>query len=371
MWRINFVNILNSRKEDNIYIFLPFIIIFTIYIVLQIIFPWISFWVYDNNKTLLWFVFLVLMIFDVPHVWSSIYRTYSDRSAFKKHRKIYLSIPILSFISVFLLVLYDNTLSILFWLLALYAVYHFMKQQIWFIALYSYKEQLSDTKKINKDKTLWWLVTWIPILYWFANLETRNYNWFTDYEFFKIPSELFPMLFLFFWIYIIYYIVSEIKRYKEWWYINVYKYLYIIWTMIVWFYGIVITNSMILFALWNMILHWWNFFWIIFSTTKKRISKWLYKSNKIFNFITKRNILFFIFPLIIIWFIEQFGWFLSTGADYDNRIKIVNSIWLENLYLNIENINIFVYSFIISILTLPQLTHYILDWIIWKSWHLD
>ena len=60
--------------------------------------------------------------------------------------------------------------------------------------LYSSKEEKS--KKLYKQLDFYavWLITLTPILYWWSNLDTRNYNWFSENEFLKLPDNLFPLI---------------------------------------------------------------------------------------------------------------------------------------------------------------------------------
>lgn len=304
------------------------------------------------------------MFFDVPHVWGTIYKTYLDKSQLEKHKALYIWIPLITFIVLLILTLADSTLYLLFFVLAFFAVFHFIKQQLWFIMLYAYKEINKSNTSILMDKILAWIITWWPILYWFSNLDTRNYNWFTNDDFIKLPDILFPAIWyisILFWLFYIWY---EIFRYKKWEILNIWKYLYILWTFFVWFYWIVWTNSMLIFWLWNMLLHGWNFFAITYYSTKDRINKWLFKTYKIFNFFANKNIFLFILPLFIIWFIEQ-----STWALFLDNEEFFHYFYNMKLYELFKNINIYVFSITIALLALPQTTHYILDGIIWKKWH--
>jgi hypothetical protein len=114
-----------------------------------------------------------------------------------------------------------------------------------------------------------------------------------------------------------------------------------------------------------MILHWWNFFAITYYTTKDKIQQWKFKSYGIFNYITRKNIFIFIIPLLIIWFIEESLWaFTLDNEPYFHYIY--NNI---NLFNYTQYINSYIFAIIVSLLALPQTTHYILDWIIWKKWH--
>ena len=82
-------------------------------------------------------VILILLI-DVAHVYSTLYRTYFDQHALKEQRSLLWMIPFFSFIAGVLLYAMDD---ILFWRsLAYVAVFHFVRQQYGFMRVYSRKE---------------------------------------------------------------------------------------------------------------------------------------------------------------------------------------------------------------------------------------
>ena len=353
-----FKPILNNHKNDLIYVFAPFLVIFIINIVLYLFYP--QAFQIDNiiGATVL---FIALMIFDVPHVWGTMYKTYLDPEIMKKHKKTLILVPLSIFIVISFIVFSDLSLKLLFWLLALYAVYHFIKQQVWFVMLYSSKEKKS--KKIYKQLDLYavWLITLTPMLYWWANLDTRNYNWFSEYEFLKLPDNLFPLTWYLLILFFIVYIAIQIKRiFIEKEDVNYYKYLYLLWTFFVWFYGIVWTNNMLIFWLWNMLLHWWNFLGITYITTmnKKDTIK-----NKFVLFFLNHWYLVFILPLVLVGILEQISWSFMTFTD-----KNVYSVLLWNeIYEYMKSLNNIIFWIIVIILTMPQTTHYVLDGIIWRK----
>ena len=93
-------------------------------------------------------VILILLI-DVAHVYSTLYRTYFDTGALRKQRSLLVAIPFISFVAGVLLYSIDG---LLFWrLLAYVAIYHFVRQQYGFMRVYSRKEQVDIWyKRIDK-----------------------------------------------------------------------------------------------------------------------------------------------------------------------------------------------------------------------------
>src|SRR5689334_13708351 len=89
-------------------------------LLLIMIFPWL----FQNTKDMPdagWIVLILLI--DVAHVYSTLYRTYFDPQALSKQRFLLWTIPFIGFVAGALIYSLD---SLLFWrLLAYTAVFHF------------------------------------------------------------------------------------------------------------------------------------------------------------------------------------------------------------------------------------------------------
>ncbi len=125
----------------------------------------------------LWIAAVVLI--DVAHVWASLYRTWLDRDARRLHADRLRWTPILVFLIGFMAHAIEPRL---FWgLLAYLAVFHFIKQQIGFVALYlrAGREPSRDAKLA---KLAIWAGTALPVVYWHARLP-REFAWFVPEDF--------------------------------------------------------------------------------------------------------------------------------------------------------------------------------------------
>src|SRR5689334_16747074 len=94
---------------------------------------------FQNSKDipLAGWVILILLI-DVAHVYSTLYRTYFDRHSLPGQRWLLWAIPFFSLIAG---VLVYSMSALWFWrILAYTAVYHFVRQQYGFMRVYSRKE---------------------------------------------------------------------------------------------------------------------------------------------------------------------------------------------------------------------------------------
>jgi uncharacterized membrane protein len=122
----------------------------------------------------LWIVGILLV--DVAHVWASLYRTYFDAGARRRHRKRLVAAPLLCAWFGFLLHLES---PLLFWsVLAYIAIFHFIKQHIGFALLYvrGAGETTLDRRLVEAAV---WAGTLAPVIFWHAHLPTR-FAWFVD-----------------------------------------------------------------------------------------------------------------------------------------------------------------------------------------------
>jgi hypothetical protein len=133
----------------------------------------------------LWAFLLLVVAFDVAHVWSTLYVSYLDREAFARRRLLFL-LPIpLALLGSYRLHAHS---PVLFWsLLAYVAIHHFASQQWGFIALYKLRAQDRDPFDRYLDKWTLWVGALGPVLWWHSS--TRRFDWFGHGEEFLIALD--------------------------------------------------------------------------------------------------------------------------------------------------------------------------------------
>ena len=111
-----------SQKADLSFFFLPLVAIWAVIFLLP---PSVL-----DHDLPLWAWAVFILGFDVSHVWSTLFRTYIDKDETERLGRKAWSIPLISFLAVFVLC----SLSIdVFWrLLAYLAVSHFRKTAVRF-----------------------------------------------------------------------------------------------------------------------------------------------------------------------------------------------------------------------------------------------
>lgn len=139
----------------------------------------------DDDSLALWIIGVLLV--DVAHVWSSLYRTYLDPDARRRHAQLLRSAPLLVFLIGFMI---HAIAPPLFWTaLAYVAVFHFIKQQEGFVALYLRAGDETSSQDRLLAKLAIWASTAGPVVYWHAQLP-RRFAWFMHGDFVAGLPEL-------------------------------------------------------------------------------------------------------------------------------------------------------------------------------------
>lgn len=297
----------------------------------------------ENN----FYVWLFLIVFvDVSHVYSTLFKTYFVKKEIQSRKLLYYGLPIFSF--VFCVVLFQFG-SLVFWsVLAMIAVFHFIRQQYGFMRLYARLEPNDFHKKI--DEIAIYSAAIYPMLYWFST--PRNFTWFVENEFQwmgKLPNFL-PYVTNIYYVIIGIWILKTVAVYLKFKEFNIPKNTVIIGTFLSWYFGIVYFNNDLIFTLLNVISHGIPYIALIYFKEIKQKSneelKWLHIFKNSFG------IILFLVLLFAIAFFEEFLWEILVWKEHINFTQIETSSFLLMI--------------IVPLLTMPQLTHYLLDGFIWK-----
>ena len=334
---------IQSKKFDLTFVLLPGI--------LSVLFVIISNelnFIPSNVSPLVWLVLVVFV--DVGHVWSTLFRTYFHKYSSQEFSKQLFLIPVISWGAG--VVLYTLSSKIFWSMLAYAAVFHFIRQQVGILKIY-----LRHTKKdfwnFHFDIFLCYLVTIIPIIYW--HITPRSFNWFIEDDFVMINfARNIKVLWGGLCFFILVYLIKEILNYKEF---NFAKNLHLISTALVWFFGIVYYNNDWTFTFTNIIHHGIPYFALVWASSMR--GAYTAKNNllqKIMNKGLKIRFIFFISLLLILGFCEEFVWDTFVWHEH-------NDLFFNFLSIDVDHLTL---AWLVPLLSLPQITHYILDGFIWK-----
>ncbi len=324
----------------------------------------------DSPTLPLWaWVSIVLMV-DVAHVYATLFRTYLSPRALHRNATLLIAIPI-SCWGVGCLLYSIN--GLLFWrVLAYLAVFHFIRQQYGFTAIYSRKDPPEVRKYGWIDRLVVYSATIYPLLFWHTHLP-RKFDWFIEGDFISgLPEVASALGFAVYVAAATIYISKELWVFKSSGFFNVPKNLLIVGTALSWWVGIITVNSDFAFTLTNVLSHgipYMGLIWLYQRPTERKESPLSTEScaekptaleNKLTactTFILSSLPIFVAF-LILLAYLEEGFW---DGFVWREHSQLFNAFWHLPAIIDPT-----ILAFLIPLLALPQSTHYVLDGFIWR-----
>lgn len=296
-----------------------------------------------------WLVLVVLI--DVAHVYSSIYRTYFDPEEFARRRQLYILTPLACWaIGVVL----HSFGSLVFWrLLAYVAVYHFVRQQYGFVMLYRYRGGERGAFDRRLDKTVIYATMLYPLAFWHAT-GNREFQWFVEGDFLSLPAWISPLTL---WIYtaiLAVFVGRQVQVYVTRGTVNWGKVGLVTATAAIWYVGIVMLNSDFAFTLTNVVAHGVPYMALVWIYGRRRWSgerSWREKIHR------PAMVGVFVGLLLFLAYCEEGLWDLFVWQEH--------GVVFGGLAFAFELPEAFLHL-LVPLLTVPQATHYVLDARIWK-----
>ncbi len=315
---------------------------------------------FENNAAMPSQAWLLLIVgVDVAHVYSTLWRTYLDPTEFSRYRKLLIYTPLLVWIGGFFLYLAG---PMVFWrVLAYMAVFHFVRQQYGFMAVYARTDARALWER-RLDEITVYALTLYPILYWHTHLP-RNFNWFVEGDFLPLPLP--ALAEVGFWIYlavIATYLVKELRMAISLRRINMPKNLILLGTGLSWYSGIVLHDGDLAFTATNVIAHGLPYMAMVWMYGRKKQAQqpafvapngWMKIGFRV------AFIPVFIGLLLALAYLEEGLWDGLVWRDHASLFP-----WADVLPFVTNEVAL---AIVVPLLSLPQVTHYVVDGFIWKS----
>ncbi len=299
-------------------------------------------WLISETPEWLW-VTSILMI-DVAHVYATGFRVYFDGTELRRRPWLYVLAPGLSFL-IGVAVYSENPMW--FWrILAYLAVFHFIRQQYGWVALYRAKAEDRDRIGNTIDSLTIYLATVYPLVYWHAHLP-RKFWWFLEDDFVQLPVLVAEVLQPVYWgVMLLYccrtgYLAIQFRRY------NPGKDLVVLTTAVCWYAGIISFNSDYAFTVTNVIIHGIPYLVLVYWY------RWVKRDTTSPSHHPFRRIGLFFGIIWLLAYVEELLW--DTGVWHE-RPWLFGSAWSLDGWS----------GFLVPLLVVPQITHYILDGFIWR-----
>lgn len=321
---------MHSARFDLLWILAPPFFAVLLVALLQAFFP-----VYMKEPLHPGVWLLTVVGIDVAHVYSTVYR------AGMKPRLLWV-VPLTGFIIGFLLYGLEPTV---FWrALAYLAVFHFVRQPYGIMRFYQ-KGQRSTVL----DRLAIYGASLYPLIVWHLGA-AREFGWFMTGDIFVWnASWLLPYVHAAALGLALAYLAQEWKAQNK----NLPKNLVIVGTAAAWGFGIVIWNNDLAFTLTNIISHGVPYMAMIWIFNGAKF--WRPDSRTDWRWVAP---LLFVLTLFFLAYIEEGFWDAWVWSDHPQIFP-----WFSYHFQPVAETSL---AWIVPLLALPQLTHYVLDGFLWR-----
>ncbi|MEZ4299584.1 MAG: hypothetical protein R3B70_31840 [Polyangiaceae bacterium] len=311
-----------------------------------------------------WIAFVLLV--DVAHVHTTLFRTYLDREELRRRRALYALSPLAVYAAGVAL---HARSSILFWrVLAYVAVFHFVRQQVGWVSICRARARETDRAGRLFDHAVVYVATLYPIVYWHANLP-RAFHWFDDDDFVAWPglAPVVPFLGAAHLALLVAYLAREGWMWRarggftSWG-----KHLVVLSTAALWYTGIVATNDDFTFTVTNVLGHGVPYFVLLWRYASARAAESASadspsprpRTRTLIAALTGAGVLGFLVFVFALAFVEEAFW---DRLVWHQRPWLFGGVASESPLFSP-----LVRALVVPLLSVPQATHYVLDAVLWR-----
>lgn len=298
-----------------------------------------------------WLVFVLGV--DVAHVYSTLFRTYLDRSELGRHPLRYSLVPMAVFAMGYALYARD---SLWFWRCFAYvAVFHFVRQQAGWVAIYRAKGDVKDAVERWVDNFAIYAAMLYPLAYWHANLDQTRFVWFVPGDFVgsAVARVLLPWCELGWYVALGTFALRQLSLLTTRRVVQVGKLCVVVSTAVIWYVGIVATNNDFAFTVTNVIVHGVPYMALLWAYARARSTD----SPRGFSAeLVGKGLLAFALFLLCLACAEELLW---------DQLVFHERSWLFGASRFEPPPGLL--GVIVPLLMVPQATHYVLDGLLWRG----
>lgn len=308
-----------------------------------------------------WTWVTTILLIDVAHVYATGFRVYFDTKELKNRPWLYGLTPILAFAVG--AAVYSEGVGQFWTVLAYLAVFHFIRQQYGWVALYRAAERDQGRMGWWIDASAIYLATIYPLVYWHAALP-RNFHWFIEGDFFRLSANWITIVQPVYWFVMLAYMIRSIQRGVSEGRWNPGKDLVVLTTAVCWYVGIITLNSDYAFTVTNVIIHGVPYMVLIYwyrwhrsgSTNRSANELPSPEIDHVRKWTTLRRLTAFLGVVWILAYAEELLWDGGLGDRH---------AWLFGWFPWAEAVDSWT-PWLAPALAVPQITHYVLDGFIWR-----
>jgi hypothetical protein len=296
------------------------------------------------------FVVGVILV-DVAHVWSTAFIVYLDPAEWRRRPGVYAGVPLACFAAG--IALYACGEAAFWTAIAYLAVFHFIRQQYGWVMMYRARNGERDRLGRVIDGVTVYLATLYPLVWWHASLP-RKFRWFDNVEFITgVPRSVATAVGIVYAVALAAYLTRAIwqavtRRSISWG-----KHLIVATTAACWYAGIVATNSDYAFTVTNVFTHGIPYMVLVYLYARAASREPASRAGATARMLRTRGIVVFVATLWFVAYVEEMLW--------------DRTLWHEHSGLFGGGLDVGAAAIVIApLLAVPQLTHYVLDGLLWK-----
>jgi hypothetical protein len=298
-----------------------------------------------------WIAFVLAI--DVAHVYATLFRTYFDSAELSGRDFRYYGVPVAVYVAGVLVYLQD---PLWFWrVLAYMALWHFVRQQVGWVAVYRARARRSGWVDKLLDEATVYACTLYPVLHWHTRLGDTEFAWFVQGDFVDLSHAaraLLPYARALWMALLLAFALRQVTLLLRTGALELGKIVVVATTAAIWYVGIVATNSDFDFTVTNVIVHGVPYVALLWSYARSRKAE---APEAIGSQVVAGGVAAFLGVLLLLAFVEEMAWAHLVWRDRD---------WLFGA--STLTLGDWALALVVPLLTVPQATHYVLDGLLWR-----
>src|SRR5215212_529706 len=285
-----------------------------------------------------------VLLVDVAHVYATAFRVYFDAEELR--RRLSLDVLAPSIALALSVALYSEGEALFWRALAYLAVFHFVRQQYGWVALYRARAGERGRAGWLVDASAVYMATLYPLAYWHANLP-RRFWWFLPGDFAQLPVWVERVAFGLYCAALGAYAVRSARAWLVGGRGNPGKDLVVLTTAVCWYAGIVAFDSDYAFTVTNVVIHGVPYMALVWLYARGRAQH----SGRAYRTLARWPV--FLLTLWLMAYVEELFW--DRGVWHERA-------WLFGAAWDLSQLKVV----LVPLLALPQATHYVLDGFVWR-----
>lgn len=309
-------------------------------------------WSEDDGLPPWLFLFLVVAC-DVGHVWATLFRTYLDPDERRRRSGLLTAVPLLCFAAG--VALWQAGGPLAFWrVLAYVAAFHFVRQQIGWMAYAARRAGETSTLDRRLDRAAIYAATLFPLVWWHANLP-RSFRWFVDGDFASgLPAWAGEAAAWAHAAVLAAWVARQAHLAATGRGANRAKFLVLSTTWLTWVGGIVVLDSDVAFTASNVLAHGVPYTWLVHRWGAKRWEASEDEPPRSASVV--RSLPTLVGAVALVGWFEEALWDAAVWHDHRSLFPLApldTPSWALGV--------------VVPLLAVPQATHYVLDAWIWRT----